>query len=215
VTLAALCAPPAAATDPLYEQVCVTDNMCYGAGTCVEVACVPRGCPTISCRLEVGPDSTACATNVTIDGRTCAFHFGAGTDGPSNSFGVTAQSSNGSVRGGNLENTWISPGLEAHADVAGLNLGQFYAEAYRSDIQTEGPRGGPFGTLEPSQNHTWTQIGVAAGHHGGPAFGEDVVIVLELLDMMPESCFLRSPSGAFPGVECPSFGRYYPSMALP
>lgn len=220
ILVAALNAPSAVASDPFYEQVCVTEDTCYGAGSCFDATaayvCVPRGCSVgISCTAEIGPDSTQCAFNTTIDGRTCAVYVGFGVDGTDNNVAFAAQVSNGSVEASPLENTWLSPGVESRVMLAGADFGHFYAQAYRSDIVTEGPRGGVFGRLSPSANHTWTQIGVGAGHHGGPAFGEDLVVVVELMDMMPEGCWVRSPTNALPEIDCPRMGPVYSLLPLP
>ncbi|HET6405163.1 MAG TPA: hypothetical protein VFH78_10985 [Candidatus Thermoplasmatota archaeon] len=215
VIVALLAVPSAAAVDPLHEQLCVQEGMCAGAGTCTPAACLPRGCVVASCSSELGPDGAECGFNEAIDGRTCAVHVGGevGRGSPTRA-GAYVHVTNGSVDAQELHNAWLTPGAEGHASVAGADLGYVYAVVYRSDIQTEGPRGGPFARFQPSPHHTWTEVGVAAGHHGGPGFGEDVVVALILLDHAPESCFVRSPSGALPGVECPSFGRYY-RIALP
>lgn len=217
--VATLCAPTVAASDPFYEEVCPTSDVCVGAGMCVDAmlayTCIPRGCSIgISCYAEVGPDSAECAFNTTIDGQTCSVHVAFGMDTADSDMSVAAQLSNGSVSSTPLENTWVSPGAESRLKVLGLDFGSAYAYAYRSDIQTEGPRGGPFGLLSPAQHHTWTEVGVAAGHHGGPAFGEDVVVAVELMDFMPEGCWLRSPSGAVPEVECPRLGPIYRLIPL-
>ena len=206
-------APFAGAVDPFHDQVCLTVELCYGAGTCVtDVGCVPRGCePLASCSGEIGPDGSACAVNATIDGRTCASHIGLGADtGQGSRLGARVQLSNGSVEANKLDNTWIAPGVEGELGVAGFDFGGYHVYLYRSDILTEGPRGGPYGQLAPSENHTWTEIGVVAGHHGGPFFGEDIVVAVELLDLMPESCWIRAPSGALPEFACPSLAPLYP-----
>lgn len=206
MTFMAACAPTVTASDPFYEQFCATDQVCAGAGTCVDAAvtyaCVPRGCSVaVSCRAEIGPDSAACAFNTTIDGRTCAVHFAFSLDSAQHEVGVTAQLSNGSVSGAHLQNTWMAPGVEARLKVLGFDLGGAYAHAYRSDIQSDG--------------HAWTEVGVAAGHHGGPGFGEDAVVAIELMDFRPEGCWLRSPTGALPDVSCPSMSNVYRLIPFP
>lgn len=206
-------APLAGAIDPFRDQLCVNQEACYGAGSCVaDAGCVPRGCePLASCSGEIGPDSTSCAFNATISGATCASHLGVALGGAEGTrLAARATASNGSVDAHKLENTWSAPGAEAELALAGLDFGGLYVYLYRSDILTEGPRGGLYGQVAPSANHTWTQIGVTGGHYGGPLSGEDFAIAVELLDLMPESCWVRSPSGVAPELACPSLAPYYP-----
>lgn len=217
--VATLFVPTAAASDTFFEERCVNSDLCAGAGTCLDAvlayACIPRGCPPgVSCYAEVAPESAECASNTTIDGQTCSVHVAFGVDAADSDLSFVVQLSNGSVSSAPLENSWISPGVESRLKVIGLDFGSAYAYAYRSDIRTEGPRGGPFGMLSPAPHHTWTQIGVAAGHRGGPAFGEDVVVAIELMDFMPEGCWVRSPGGAVPEFECPRLGPIYRLMPL-
>lgn len=211
--VAATSAPGASASDPFYDPLCVGEA-CAGAGTCVlDVGCAPRGCDVaVSCRGAVGPVGDECAVNETIDGRTCAVYAGVDMDaGGGTRVGFMIEASEGSVEAFNLFNSWAAPGAEADASILGTEVGRAFVYVYRSDISTEGPRGGPVGTIAPYENHTWTQIGVAGGLDGGP----DVLVGIVLLDFAPEGCFVRSPSASAPGVECPPLGSLYPWNALP
>lgn len=216
VALAILSAAPGAlAEDPLNEPVCVL-NECVGAGECIENSCVPRGCePAGRCSAEAGPNRVACATNVTIDGRTCALYAGAAFERDAVvRADASAAVSNGSVHAEHLDNTWVSPGADVSLGVAGHDLGRFFVYAYRSDILTEGPRGGPYGRLAPSEHHTWTEFGVVAGHAGGPTGGGDVIVGVELLDLVPEGCFVRFSAEDSPEVSCPRVPVYLPLLVL-
>lgn len=209
-------APLASAGDPFREQTCVDETHCYGAGTCVDAVCVPRSCqPATSCRAEVGPGATTCVTNLTIQGQTCQTFVGLGArdqrqvslpgfgDASGTRVWFAAQTTDGHVDAHNLPNSWLAPGVEAEVEALGLDLGGVSVGVYRSEIVDEGPRGGPYGQISPSDNHTWSEIGVGVRHAGGPLGGEDVVVALWLLDLVPDGCFVRSPHSTLPEAECP------------
>lgn len=220
MALVTLGAPTAQADDPFYDEFCVGVVVCAGAGTCVDAqvahACVPRGCsaPSVSCEAAMEPNDAQCAFNTSIGGKTCSAYVGLEVDAPGSSVGFAVQASNGSVTSSPLENTWTSPGIEAYGTVLGVELGHVYAHAYRSDVVTEGPRGGPVGMVSPAPHHAWTEIGVSAGHHGGELPSEGIIVAVELMDFMPEGCWLRTMSGSAPDVECPSLAPLYRLIPL-
>lgn len=209
-----LAAPLAAAGDPFRDPVCISSTSCFGPGTCSMAGCVPQSCePALDCRGEVG-NLGGCAVNMSIDGRTCqvALVLDAQRDGvvladaasvDSSSALLSVTLTNGSVDEYNLENVWITPTAEAGLVVAGVDTGYSSIGVYRSDITTEGPRGGPFGMIAPSSEHTWTQISLVAGNSGGAGGTQDVQVSVWLLDMMLDGCHVRSPSGRGLEVTCP------------
>lgn len=212
--LLALAAPSAVAADPFRDAVCVTGSTCVGAGTCTPAACVPRSCePVVDCYGSAG-DASVCSVNVSIDGETCQTEVavGAQRDGLHAADGVDVDGSgalvavtvtDGSVEAYNLQNVWITPAAELGLDVAGVDAGYTTVGVYRSDIDTEGPRGGPYGMIAPSSEHTWTQLSVVASNSGGEGGTQDVQVSLWLLDYVPEGCHVRSPSGRGVELACP------------
>lgn len=214
-------APFAAATDPFGDEICFDEDSCVGAGSCYDPLCVPQHCqPIVDCRGEVGPDAVGCAVNTTIDGRTCQAYAGIGVqderhlalplwgDASGTSVGAAVAVTNGSVYAQNLPNTWLSPSAQVEANALGLDLGTFSAGAYRSDIVTEGPRGGIYGEIAPSPDHTWTELAFFVRHDGGPAgTSEGIVVAIWLLDLMPDGCFVRG-LGVDDDVRCPRVPQF-------
>ena len=226
-----LATPLAAAQDP-FQPVC-EGSACVGFNGCVPLdvpgvpglgACVPPACyPLAQCRGQVSDGAAFCAVNATIDGRTCDTTFGVGFEtegvdvprlGPVEGsrawvgFGVT----NGSVQQFNLQNAWTAPTAEVDASVMGVDLGRTTVGVYFTEIQTEGPRGGPYGAVAPSQSHTWTQVSIVAHNSGGMGGSEDVQVSVWFLDYMPDGCHVRSPSGEGPEAACPPLRDFF---ALP
>lgn len=213
--LLALAAPTAVAADPFHEPVCVSTATCVGAGTCVSsAACLPRGCePAADCSASAG-DMSVCSVNVSIDGETCqtavaldahrdGHHVTDGVDVAGSGLVLAVTLTDGSVDGYNLQNVWITPAVEAGLVVAGMDAGYTAIGAYRSDIDTEGPRGGPYGLVAPGYEHTWTQLSVVATNSGGDAGPQDIQVSVWLLDYAPDGCHVRSPSGRGVDLACP------------
>lgn len=177
---------------------------------CTPVGCTPRSCePVMDCRLDVAPTVAQCAVNISISGRTCTTVLGVGASRPHEGTQAAAnvELSDGRVDRHNLPNSWLSPSANVGASVAGTDLGSTSIGVYRSEILTEGPRGGPFGEVAPSMNHTWSEVSVFA-YHEGPAGREGVRVVLWFLDMMPEGCFVRTQSGVL-DAPCPAMAGYW------
>lgn len=185
--------------------------------TCTPVGCTPRSCePAMDCRIDVEPAGAKCAMNVSISGRTCttvvAVRASRASEGTA--VGASFELSDGTVSGVNLPNTWVSPSANVEGSAGGVDLGRNSIGAYRSDILTEGPRGGPFGEVAPSRNHTWTEVGVFA-YHDSTTAREGILVAVWFLDLMPEGCFVRTQSGV-QDTPCPSLaGAWNHVPALP
>lgn len=213
-----LAAPTALARDPLREPTCVGPEgaLCVGPSTCTDVGCVPPACqPAAQCYSDVS-GAESCAINLTIDGQTCqsvvaasVSHRGAGAVGPTRASGA-ATLTGGNVNRFNLVNSWVTPGAETDLMVAGVGIGQLSAGVYRSEIHTDGQRGGVLGMVEPSHHQTWTQIALVARFSPSSGGHEDLQVAVWFLDYMPNGCHMRSPSGSSPEVECPRLHEFLP-----
>lgn len=214
VALILLAVPVGAAQDPVNEPVCDEAIGCVGVGTCVETVCLPRVCdPNVECASDIGGSRSECAENVTIDGTTCSTSVGAafGTrrqtsvpvvgDVGENGVAFAVVATDGHVFAQNLPNTWIAPAVESDGTLAGRRLGSTSVGLYRSDITVDGQ--GPLPQTPLTPGHQFSQIALEARNDGGPAGSHEIVIGLILLDLVPESCFARSTTGAIEDVTCP------------
>lgn len=200
-----LAAPLAVADDPFRDQVCPDTESCVGPGMCTEWGCVPRSCqPLVYCR-SVLTSTQECEVNLTIDGETCQLVAGLGarSNDHRNEFWVAASLTNGNVDAFNLPNTWITPAIEASASVAGVETGDVSVGVYRSDILTEGPRGGVLGAVSPSPEHQWTHLAFEIHQGDGATAGNDIVVGIYFLDSAPDGCYARSSASTVPLFECP------------